>query len=104
MLACPLRLLIIMLRSCLLMRRRAGCSGHPRWVKQRPPAPPRPLCRHIAAEVARRLLELAGWLAGRVPHRGRLRGFERAYFPLRRWHVALGECQSLWALGDVRAL
>ncbi|KAL4441473.1 hypothetical protein ABPG77_001977 [Micractinium sp. CCAP 211/92] len=46
--------------------------------------------KHIAAEVARRLLELAGWLAGRVPHRGRLRGFERAYFPLRRWHVALG--------------
>ena len=47
-------------------------------------------CRSILAELARRLLELAGWLAGRVEGR-RLRRFERAYFPLRRWHLGLGE-------------
>jgi hypothetical protein len=31
-----------------------------------------------------------GWLFGRADSR-RLRAFERAYFPVRRWHVALGE-------------
>jgi hypothetical protein len=36
------------------------------------------------------LLQLVGWLAGRLRLR-RLRGFESAYFPLRRWHVLLGE-------------
>ncbi|KAI3427004.1 hypothetical protein D9Q98_006948 [Chlorella vulgaris] len=44
--------------------------------------------KSIAAEVVRRLLELAGWLFGKLSPR-RLRGFERAYFPLRRWHVVL---------------
>lgn len=34
-------------------------------------------------------MELVGWLAGRVSDR-RLRGFERAYFALRRWHVLVG--------------
>ena len=46
--------------------------------------------RSILAELARRLLELAGWLSGRVEDR-RLRRFERAYFTLRRWHLGLGE-------------
>ena len=43
--------------------------------------------RSLASELARRLLLLAGWLSGRVEHR-RLRGFDRRYFVLRRWHVA----------------
>ncbi len=50
-------------------------------------------CRSLAAELARRLLELVGWLAGKVESR-RLRAFQRAYFPLRRWHIALGEPSS----------
>lgn len=66
---------------------------------QQPPARPAillprclvpPSCRRaIAAELARRLMELVGWLSGRVSER-RLRGFERAYFALRRWHVLVG--------------
>ena len=49
--------------------------------------------RSLAAEIVRRLLELSGWLFGRVDAR-RLRAFERAYFRVRRWHVALGETAS----------
>jgi hypothetical protein len=45
--------------------------------------------RAVASELARRLFELVGWLSGRVSER-RLRGFERAYFALRRWHVLAG--------------
>lgn len=45
--------------------------------------------KSIAAEILRRILELFGWLFGKVDYKG-LRGFERAYFSLRRWHVALG--------------
>lgn len=47
-------------------------------------------CRSIASEVARRLLELVGWLAGRLRLR-RMRSFESSYFQLRRWHALLGE-------------
>ena len=46
--------------------------------------------RSLVAELARRALLAAGWLYGRIEHR-RLRGFARLYFPVRRWHVVLGE-------------
>ena len=37
-------------------------------------------------------MELAGWLFGRVEHRRSWwTAFERGYFPVRRWHLALGE-------------
>ena len=52
--------------------------------------------RAVAAELARRLFELVGWLSGRVSER-RLRGFERAYFALRRWHVLAGAWNGGWA-------
>jgi hypothetical protein len=49
-------------------------------------------CRSIAAETARRLVDLAGWLFGRVEHRRSWwTAFERSCFPVRRWHLALGE-------------
>ena len=47
--------------------------------------------RRLAATLARAALLLAGWLYGRVGQRGELARFERRYFVLRRWHVALGE-------------
>jgi hypothetical protein len=37
-------------------------------------------------------MDLAGWLFGRVEHRRSWwTAFERGYFPVRRWHLALGE-------------
>lgn len=51
--------------------------------------PPLPRCRALAAELARRLRELLGWLFGRIDAR-RLRRWERAYFPLKRWHALAG--------------
>ncbi|PSC75941.1 Triacylglycerol lipase SDP1 isoform A [Micractinium conductrix] len=61
--------------------------------------------RSLAAELARRLMALAGWLHGRLQH-PRLRRvqlvFERAAgWPLRRWHLALAALvagkAALWA-------
>ncbi len=72
-----------------LLPRQLRCYQHPSF----------PSCRAIAAELARRLFELVGWLSGRVSER-RLRGFERAYFALRRWHALAGAwemgCKLVW--------
>lgn len=43
--------------------------------------------RSLASELLRKLNDLVGWLYGRLLLR-RLRGFDRRYFPVRRWHVA----------------
>lgn len=43
--------------------------------------------RSLAYELAHRLRELVGWLAGRLRLR-RLAAFERRYFQVRRWHAA----------------
>lgn len=53
--------------------------------------------RSLGYELLRRLNDLVGWLYGRVQLR-RLRGFDRRYFTLRRWHLTLA------ALAGVRTL